>query len=239
MTKVHATTGSRDKVGVGSLTRETLAEIATRAAGCLAEGQYEGNLTEQRHLDPCFRRVASSVLGASPTVTAVRGQLPARLDAWPRLGKFDLAAEWFDSGWSAFELKCGVGRDALGPCVWDAAKCALALAEDPLISEAFLVAAAPRASWSAPIRGVEFFAHSTHKMMELRERYLDWWRHWEKRGDPIPVRLPTGFSTRPVASAAFARSEQEWDLRFSRIELVSEDLVAWRSTLLPADANHT
>jgi hypothetical protein len=90
----------------------------------------------------------------------------------------------------AIELKCGSGRDALGPCAWDALKLALGL-QSGAVSAGYMLAATTAADWESRHRGCELFGTSAVETLELRERYLDWWRHWERvagRGvDPLAV----------------------------------------------------
>ncbi|HVS10943.1 MAG TPA: hypothetical protein VMS76_13830, partial [Planctomycetota bacterium] len=103
--------------------------------------------------------------------TSFRFQSPL----WPRLGAVDLALLRSNELPIAIESKCGVGRDAFGPCAWDALKLALGL-QGGAVSAGYLLAATTAADWESGHRGSELFGTREFDALELRERYLDWWR---------------------------------------------------------------
>lgn len=129
----------------------------------------------------------------------------------------------------AVELKCGDTNDTFGPCAWDALKLALAL-QSGAISEAFLVAATTADQWTKPVRGAEFFETGRMESLALRERFADWWRHWEKRGDPQPTSVPSHFATRAVGRFPFSACETTWELRVAAVLAAGQDRVGWPSS---------
>lgn len=124
------------------------------------------------------------------------------------------------------ELKCGKDLNALGPCVWDAAKLAFAL-QCRKGAAAYLLAAAPRDEWERPARGSEFFADHAHDMGLLRVLYGDWWRQWEACGDPQPSELPACFATTQVHSADFKVGGTDWRLRLGQVVVADERRLKW------------
>ncbi|MCZ7590560.1 MAG: hypothetical protein M5U27_17230 [Gaiella sp.] len=130
----------------------------------------------------------------------------------------------------AIELKCGVGRDALGPCAWDALKLALGIHSDAL-SAGYLLAATTVADWESGHRGSELFGTREFEALELRERYLDWWRQWERLGDPLPLEVPRSFTTHAVCRAPFEVEGASWQVRVAAISVTDDKRVAWPSTL--------
>lgn len=151
-------------------------------------------------------------------------------DHWPRLGNVDIVVNAQQSEPLFVELKCGAGTNALGPCAWDLLKCALALRMCSTPG-AYLLAATTTADWERPIRGAELFETAKWETAVIRERYADWFRDWEKRGDPQPVLLPSLGRTTRLASRAFMVGETEWQLRLSRVEIEPDGWFEWDSML--------
>ena len=130
----------------------------------------------------------------------------------------------------AIELKCGSGHDALGPCAWDALKLAFAL-QIGEVSAGYLVAGTPADDWTLGHRGTELFETGTVESLALRERFLDWWQRWERRGDPAPAEVPVRFTTQAVAQVPFAVDVGAWELRLAAVAIESGDRIAWPPVL--------
>lgn len=158
-------------------------------------------------------------------------QLKLLLPEWPRLGSVDLAVTWPNADRILVELKCGTNRDSLGPCIWDAAKLALALLRGEG-TRAYQLAGAPEASWKRPIRGCELLGDGRWTATEYREVYLDWWRHWEKQADPQPSDLPAAIETVEIGVFPFSVAGQAWELRVSRVA-TPKAVVPWPSVQTP------
>jgi hypothetical protein len=156
--------------------------------------------------------------------------IPFQSSLWPRLGGVDIALLRGDERPIAIELKCGEGRDSLGPCAWDALKLALGL-QSRVVAAGYLLAATTAADWESGHRGSELFETAELETLVLRERYLDWWRHWERLGDPLPLKVPSRFATRAICRASFAVAGAGWEVRVAAISASDDARVAWPSTL--------
>jgi hypothetical protein len=154
----------------------------------------------------------------------VTTQLPAKCADWPSLGAVDIALTVSPNKPVWVELKCGSSRDALGPCAWDAAKCAFGLARGDA-SAAYLVAGTSAATWGLPAQGAEFFDDGVWKLGDLHETYASWWRLWEKDGYPVGRRMPAAFATEPELSTTFHVAGSPWELRLARVRVA--DAVGW------------
>ena len=209
-----------------------LAELASETARELAGRARAGprRINERDDLQPCCASVARAIAARwapPPTVsTSFRFQSPL----WPRLGRVDIALVLDGEMPIAIELKCGGGRDALGPCAWDALKLAVGL-QIGAVSAGYMLAATTAADWESRHRGSELFGTSAVETLELRERYLDWWRQWERLGDPLPVEVPRRFTTRAICRAPFAVGGSRWEVRVAAISVSDDERVAWLSTL--------
>ena len=188
----------------------------------LAEERGLKTVNERDHLQPC------SVAAARELLTEVGGECATQhavsFGDWPRLGDVDLALLGLDAAPLLLELKCGNDLNALGPCVWDAAKLAMAVQEG-VAAGAFLLAAAPRSRWEQPVRGAEFFEHLPHDIGLLRVLYADWWRSWERRGDPQPSFLPRRWWTEDAHVSTFTVAAQPWELRLAEVVVRTSDVV--------------
>ena len=140
----------------------------------------------------------------------------------------DIALLRADGPPTALELKCGAGRDALGPCAWDALKLALGI-QVGVLSAGYLIAATTAADWASDHRGAELLGTGAFEAPELRERSLDWWRQWERLGDPLPLEVPRRFTTRAVCRASFAVAGAPWELRVAAIAVPDAERVTWAS----------
>lgn len=194
---------------------ELLDETARRVERHAAKAQKK-RINERDDLHPCCLAVARTRAPRWTSPATVSSQLAIEFEAWPRLGNVDLALSWPGKRPVLLELKCGNGIDALGECVWDAAKLAFAMQCDKG-SAMFLLAGAPVADWERPVRGAEFFADGPHDAALLRVLYGDWWREWEKRGDPQPAELPQSWWTEHVHTSSLAVNHIEWQLRLVRV----------------------
>jgi len=148
---------------------------------------------------------------------------------WPRVGGVDLALFLAGEKPVAVELKCGSGRNALGPCAWDALKLALAL-QIGEVSAAYLVAGTSAGDWAQGFRGAELFEAAAVDTLQLRERFSDWWRQWERLGDPTPLKVPRRFKTRAVCRALFDVDGVPWELRVAALRVDGGDQIAWPSS---------
>jgi hypothetical protein len=209
-----------------------LAELADETARELAGRARAGldRINERDHLQPCCASVAHAIAArwAPPPTVSTSFRFQSQL--WPRLGGVDIAFLLDGDMPIAIELKCGSGRDALGPCAWDALKLALGL-QSAAVSAGYMLAATTAADWERRHRGCELFGTSVVETLELRERYLDWWRHWERLGDPLPLELPRRFTTRPICCAPFDVAGTGWEVRVAAISTTDQQRVAWSSTL--------
>jgi hypothetical protein len=110
--------------------REWLIELADETARELARRANAGRLArvnERDHLQPSCSSAALIVAKHRLPGSTVSTSFRFQSSLWPRLGMVDIALSRGDEPPTALELKCGAGRDALGPCAWDALK----LARDP------------------------------------------------------------------------------------------------------------
>jgi hypothetical protein len=80
-------------------------------------------------------------------------------------------------------------------------------------------------------RGTELFETGAVDALALRERFLDWWRQWERRGDPAPAEVPVWFTTRAVAQVPFAVGGGAWEFRLAAVAVDSGDRVTWSPVL--------
>ncbi len=69
---------------------------------------------------------------------------------------------------------------------------------------AYLLAATTAAQWRWGIRGAEFFGDlRSDETVDNRKLFADWWRHWERRGDRLPILLPAAYATELIARETF------------------------------------
>jgi hypothetical protein len=160
----------------------------------------------------------------------VSTSLRPRFELWPRLGGIDVALLLPSLDPIAVELKCGSTRDSLGSCAWGALKLAF-LHQLGAISAGYLLAATPLSAWQAPLRGAELFETADVDTLALRAGFLDWWRHWERLGDPLPAAVPSRFGTRAVMRAPFALMDEPWELRLAAVHCPTDDRIEWPTTL--------
>jgi hypothetical protein len=213
-----------------------LIQLAAAVAECLEQRAAElavSRVNEQAHLQPCCENSARGLADERALDPTAKKELIC--DAWPRIGAVDIALTQPDGSRVVLELKCGAGRDALGPCVWDVAKCALAI-EDEQASAAYLLAGTCVSGWNEAIRGAEFFTSATWQMVDLRQRYADWWRQWERLGDPMPNRLPSRIRTEGLGRFPFTVDHSPWELRLARVEPMSGGWFEWAPLLGEVDA---
>jgi hypothetical protein len=183
-------------------------------------------VNERDHLQPCCAEAARALAPGWSLPATVSTQMEVEFTAWPRLGNVDVALSWPGQLPVLVELKCGSGVNALGECVWDAAKLAFAM-QSASGSAMFLLAGAPVAAWQHPVRGTEFFADGPHEAALLRVLYGDWWREWEKRGDPQPSELPRRWWTEHVHTAPFTIKATPWQLRLAQVFSSGDDRLPW------------
>jgi hypothetical protein len=214
-------------------TDDFFGQVAAATAAALARRAAEEHLqqvNEQKHLQPACSHAANLAAAGWDPKAIASTQLRLLFAEWPRVGCFDLALTEPGRNPTVAELKCGSGMDALGPCVWDAMKCALAL-QRGVVSAAYLLAGAPTKQWSKPIRGGEFLATGSWQAADLRVTYKDWWCHWQKLGDPQPNLLPISFETIGVGIYPFVVAGGPWELRLARVARAAETSLAWPQIL--------
>jgi hypothetical protein len=184
-------------------------------------------------LQPCCPSVAQAIARRWTPPPRVSTGFRFSSPLWPRLGRVDIALLLPDAKPVAVELKCGSGRDALGACAWDALKLAFAL-QTGGISGAYLLAATSTRDWTRRFRGTELFETAVVDTLRLREHFIDWWRQWERLGDPTPSRVPSQFMTRAVCRIPFEVDRDSWEVRVAAITVDDGDQIAWQSTLQSA-----
>ena len=208
---------------------ETVRETAS-ALESVAQTSGLITVNERDDLQPVLATRARIVAARVAPTIHVTTQRGVEIEDWPGLGNIDVAFESEATPPALVELKCGASADALGPCVWDATKLAFALARKRA-SAAYLIAGAPVSRWDQPIRGCEFLGDGSWELSALRGSFADWWRSWERRGDPQPSRLPAAFDTTAVACFPFRVGRTAWELRVSAVTVEREDWLPWPSML--------
>ena len=185
-------------------------------------------VTDQRHLQPL----------SCDHLTAVARSLDPRLEVgaagrldfpehFPRVGAVDITLAFPDADPLYIELKCGSGTNALGNCAWDLVKMALTV-QMGTTPGAYLLAATREVDWAGEIRGAEFFKSAPWRTQDVREKYADWFRDYEKRNDPQPARLPASGSTVALGEAGFEVAGSLWILRLSRVEVDRGPWFEWK-----------
>lgn len=210
---------------------DRVAATTASVLGARAAEEALSTVNERDHLQPACSSAATLVAAGWDSDLAVSTQSKLSFVEWPRLGSFDVALTQPERKPIVIELKCGAASDALGPCVWDAMKCALAL-QHKTVSEAYLLAGAPLEQWSKPVRGGEFLATGSWQAAHLRVDYEDWWRHWEKKGDPKPSLLPVSFETVGIGIYPLVVAESPWELRLARVVNAGEESLEWPPFLI-------
>jgi hypothetical protein len=201
-------------------------DMARRLALLAKERDLE-RINERDHMQACAQ---SSLAERAPSLLegcASSSQRKVRFPEWPRLGNVDLTLDPPDPMPPVFfELKCGAGEDALGPCAWDLLKLAF-LTRKGEATAGFLIAATTAEAWELPARGAEFFGDGNWEASELRELYGDWWRQFERDGYPAGTRVPAHISTQAVAAERFHVGATAWELRASWVRHLGDDLIEW------------
>jgi hypothetical protein len=77
------------------------------------------------------------------------------------------------------------------------------------------------------VRGAQFFGDGPHDVALLRVLYGDWWREWERRGDPPPTELPASFWTEDVHMASFDVGGVPWELRLAQVFATGSEWLRW------------
>lgn len=207
------------------LATETAAELSRRAAR-----DALSRVNERDHLQPCCASVAQALAPGWAPPPRVSTGFRFTSPSWPRLGRVDIALLAPDEKPVAVELKCGSGRDALSPCAWDALKLAFAL-QTSEISAGYLLAATTASDWTQGFQGAELFETAAVDTMLLRERFIDWWRYWERDGYPVASSVPRQFMTRAVCRVPFEVDRVAWEVRVAGLTVDGDDQLAWESTL--------
>lgn len=196
--------------------------------GMRAEERGLTRVNERDHLQPwsveILREVAMDEGSRLRVGTSFRLDYP---EHWPGVGNVDLTLTGGGAPPVLVELKCGAGSDALGPCAWDVAKSALTLRMGTACAT-YLLGATTTAMWQRPVRGAEFFHAGQWDTANIRSRYEDWWRSWQKRPDPLPRRLTLRGSTQPIAAARFSVAGTDWELRLARVTVEPSGWFEWQ-----------
>lgn len=208
---------------------ELVAATATKLERIAAEKRLD-RVNERDHLQPAFVLTGRRLAALEHPSLTVSTQLKLVFAEWLRLGGVDATVR-SDESTALIELKCGPGRDTLGPCVWDALKLSFARMRREA-SAAYLIAGAPASSWNKPIRGCEFLSTGEWDAGALRQSYGDWFRHWERLGDPTPTLLPKSFQTLGLGVFPFTVGVSDWELRLARVEGAT-DWIEWPTYLAP------
>jgi len=144
------------------LANATSRELTERANAALL-----GRINERDHLQPSCSSVARAIAKHWVPQSAVSTSFRFRSPLWPRLGSVDIALLSGDQPSIGIELKCGGGRDALGPCAWDALKLALGV-QSRVLSAGYLLAATTAADWERGHRGSELPARGLTQFHDAR-----------------------------------------------------------------------
>lgn len=202
-------------------------EPAARAVEALAHEKGPKKVNEQSHLAPAYRRVLADAVKDTRYRTALPNErkLGDRPE-WLDVGDVDALVAGPD-GAAWVELKCGTSHETLCACAWDAPKMALALRVGRTRC-AYLLAGTTTEHWRDRIRGAELFGeYREEDTKDNRRRFADWWRHWERRPDPLPVCLPARYATELLVTEPFRVAGTEYELRLARVTVVADEDYAW------------
>lgn len=209
---------------------ESLPSIATGLED-LAHERGLVRVNERDHLQPVSRaQLEATAATVDPQLQVGASRKLEFPQHFPRVGDVDITIGR-DQGPPLFvELKCGEGTNALGPCAWDVIKCALTIrmAATPA---AYLLAATTASDWERPIRGAEFFLDGSWSVGDIRETYADWFRSWEKGGDPRPRLIPAEVKSTSLGEAAFDVAGTRWVVKLSRVAIEPRGWFEWHPML--------
>ena len=212
--------------------REVLTAALTRAAQTLVERSHgTGSLLREKDLQlALYGELVSSISSGTVERDAiVKPQQNVELGAqWPNVGPVDIAFHSLNQT-TLIELKWG--KSTLHNCVWDLAKLGCALGQG-LADNAFLIAGTPSNMWFDR-GGGEFFTTGSWSAAYLREKFLTWWRFWEKDVPTTrPFELPSTISTRLTGSLPLKIASEEWEVRCAQVVLDGQwSWTQWHSTL--------
>jgi hypothetical protein len=202
------------------------AELAGPRLSQVARVERLRTIKETAHLQKVFRAALEELASKARPQPSISPRLSHGLKReWPRLGPFDISLCWGDL--EVFgELKCGEDDHTLSACGWDAAKQVFCL-QHGVGAGMLLVAAAPTAMWDAGGLGIELFADGEWDMADIRVRYADGFRTWERDGyKPVYV-------FRRLRTIAVGRTEPfdiggtPWRIGIARVEPVDEERMDW------------
>src|SRR4051794_7271415 len=83
--------------------------------------------------------------------------------------------------------------------------------------------------WARPAGGAELFDDEVHEAGAVRERFMDWWRQWERQGFRPAAEVPTRLSTTPVGRAGFEVGEARCELRLASVRPEGDEWFTWAS----------
>lgn len=212
---------------------ELLLHLATETAAELsALGTRNGliHVNERDHLQPSCVYAARTAAAVWEPRSQVSTTVPLACLAWPRVGRFDIAFLFPEQKPVAVELKCGIGRNAISACAWDVLKLSFAL-QTRVISAGYLIAATTAAEWGRGTRGAELFDTGGIDTRELRERFADWWKVWERDGYPAASSVPRSSTTRSICQIPFHIGDDAWELRVAAVGVETIDRVPWEPLL--------
>lgn len=195
---------------------------------CLERGLSHAN--ERDHLAKCCKAVAVDLTAQLPEPRPALFPFGfGDRHGWIGLGGVDVVFRWSTRAPTFLELKCGSGKAALRPCVWDAVKLATAVLGGNA-SSAYMLAGAPASVWSAGCAGAEFFASAEWRTTspEVRDRFRADWAFWESEKTPhIPGRVPAAFRTVALNSVPLAIGGVAWQLHLARVDADGADWIEW------------
>jgi hypothetical protein len=206
------------------------AELAGPRLSALADTEGLPTIKETAHLQKKFKEVLSERAAKARPRPEVSPSLSHGLKPqWPRLGLFDISLRW--GGLDVFgELKCGESELTLSACGWDAAKQVFCL-QHGVGAGMLLVAAAPQTLWKAGGLGIELFAGGDWDMRDIRSRYAEGFRIWERDGYK-PMYVFRRLRTAPVGQTEpFVIAGTPWRIGVARVEAVDDERMDWRPFL--------
>lgn len=208
------------------------AELAGPRLSELARAEQLATIKETAHLQKVFRAALEErAFKARPRPNVSPSLSHGLKHEWPRLGLFDISLRW--GGLDVFgELKCGEGDLTLSACGWDAAKQVFCM-QHGVGAGMLLVAAAPTAMWSAGGIGIELFSDGEWDMADIRTRYAEGFRTWERDGyKPAYVfrRLRTFEAGR---TEPFLIAGKPWLIGVAGVEPIDDERMDWVPFLQP------
>lgn len=188
---------------------------------------------ERDHLAPCCKMATARVAGPHEQRPALSPLGFGELHGWVGLGLVDVVFRWTDRRPTFLELKCGMGKNVLRPCIWDAVKLSTAVLGGNA-GAGYLLAGARTSDWLARVAGADLFESGEWDALgpDVRDRFIADWRFWESEATPhVPGRVAKQFRTIPLGSFRLAIAATPWELRLARVEPIGDAWIDWPSTI--------